>query len=328
MLQNFKADIIYYNTPTDFELEFNLCGCCRMRLLNDKCDDKKTLLMSLSRAFSRSRVIILTAPLFDGSNIISTISTAIGSGTQTINPAEFNIHSEMPIEITKGSLPLVTSDGIFAGCIIESGPQTLIILTDNKSVRKNVMKDLIHPYIEELSGSLEATSETPDNQETAKTEEVTEPVENQEPSKTETVNEPIVETEQPPKDETPSEEIKENEVVVQNPNDLILDSPKEKETANDIYYYAEGNELYTETKKDSKKSQQEDSDDSDYYENEYYIEERPEEKNQAFNIALIVICAVLLLTIAVLCFCIFFIPAQNETTPALYLKEIFDTMFK
>ena len=39
MFQNVKVDIIYYDTSTDFELEFNLCGCCRMRLLTDKTDD-------------------------------------------------------------------------------------------------------------------------------------------------------------------------------------------------------------------------------------------------------------------------------------------------
>ena len=30
MFQNLKVDVIYYKTNTDFEMEFNLCGCCRM----------------------------------------------------------------------------------------------------------------------------------------------------------------------------------------------------------------------------------------------------------------------------------------------------------
>ena len=37
-----KVDVIYYKTNTDFEMEFNLCGCCRMRLLTDKAPDRKT----------------------------------------------------------------------------------------------------------------------------------------------------------------------------------------------------------------------------------------------------------------------------------------------
>ena len=44
MLENIKLDIIYYRTPKDFEMEFNLCGCCRMRLLNSIADDIKSLI--------------------------------------------------------------------------------------------------------------------------------------------------------------------------------------------------------------------------------------------------------------------------------------------
>ena len=47
MFQNLKVDVIYYKTNSDFEMEFNLCGCCRMRLLSDKTPDKKTMIMSL-----------------------------------------------------------------------------------------------------------------------------------------------------------------------------------------------------------------------------------------------------------------------------------------
>ncbi|MEE1055109.1 MAG: hypothetical protein U0L36_04660, partial [Acutalibacteraceae bacterium] len=64
MFQIIKVDIIYYQTNTDFEMEFNLCGCCRMRLLTDNAPDKKTLVHSLARAVSRSRVIIIVGNLF------------------------------------------------------------------------------------------------------------------------------------------------------------------------------------------------------------------------------------------------------------------------
>ena len=288
MLQNFKTDIIYYNTATDFELEFNLCGCCRMRLLNDKCDDKKTLLLSLSRAFSRSRVIILTAPLFDGSDIIKTVSTAIGNSVETLDAAAYNIKSDMAIEITKGATPLVTADGIFGGLIIESGPQTLIILTDNKAVRKNIMISLIHPYIEELSRG------------------------NVQPAEPETE-----ETEQQIEEETGEEEYEEE--------NLIIDSEPEKDTQEDLGYYTEGSNLITESPVEKETDDLAD----DYYSDEdFYIEEMQEKQNSKFYIALIIISSILLLTIAVLCFCIFFVPAQNAIAPATYLKEIFDTMFK
>ena len=77
MLQNLKVDIVYYRTNTDFELEFNLCGCCRMRLLTDKAPDRKTLVHDLARAVSRSRVIIISGNLFGEDGIMDITARAI-----------------------------------------------------------------------------------------------------------------------------------------------------------------------------------------------------------------------------------------------------------
>ena len=151
MFQNIKVDIIYYKTNTDFEMEFNLCGCCRMRLLTDKAPDKKTLVHSLARAVSRSRVIIIVGNLFGEEGVISLAAGAVGSKLSKADNKTYGISGNDEIEIISGSTPLVTPEGYFGGCIIEKGHQTMILLSDSKSVRKTVMKTLIHPYIEELS---------------------------------------------------------------------------------------------------------------------------------------------------------------------------------
>mgnify|MGYP003294017903 CR=1 FL=1 len=151
MLQNLKVDIIYHLTNSDFEMEFNLCGCCRMRLLSDKTADRKSLVSALSRAVSRSRIIIACGPLFSAEGLISTVATAIGSSTVAVNNAAYGINGSDTIQIINGATPLVTADGYFGGCIIESGPQTIILLTENKALRKSLMQTLIHPYIEEMS---------------------------------------------------------------------------------------------------------------------------------------------------------------------------------
>ena len=153
MLQNIKVDIIYHKSPTDFEMEFNLCGCCRMRLLTDKSPDTKTLVHNLARAVSRSRIIIITGNLFGDDSIISTVSTAIGNKLTAIENSEYGINSSEKIMIINGSTPLITSEGYFGGCIIESGPQTIILLSENKNIRKNIMQTLIHSYIKELASS-------------------------------------------------------------------------------------------------------------------------------------------------------------------------------
>ncbi len=150
MIQNLKVDVIYHQTPSDFEMEFNLCGCCRMRLLNDKTTDKKSFVKSLAKAVSRSKIIIGCGPLFGDDGLINTVSIAIGNGTAVCDNATYGILSDEPINIIKGSTPLVTPNGYFGGCIIESGPQTIILLTENKAFRKEIMQNLIHPYIEEV----------------------------------------------------------------------------------------------------------------------------------------------------------------------------------
>ena len=33
MIQNLRVDTIYYLTNSDFEMEFNLCGCCKKFVL-------------------------------------------------------------------------------------------------------------------------------------------------------------------------------------------------------------------------------------------------------------------------------------------------------
>ncbi len=162
MFQNMKVDVIYYKTNTDFEMEFNLCGCCRMRLLTDKVPDRKTTVYALARSVARSKIIITVGPLFGEEGVISTISTAIGSKLAVVDNDKFGIKSTSEIQIIDGSVPLVTSDGFFGGLIIERGNQTMILLTESKSVRKTVMQELIHPYIAEIyAEELKGNGETP-----------------------------------------------------------------------------------------------------------------------------------------------------------------------
>ncbi len=150
MAQNLKVDIIYHRSSSDFEMEFNLCGCCRMRMLSDKTNDKKGFVKALARDVARSRVIIACGPLFGADGLINVVGIAIGNGTTVCDNKTYGIMGEEQISIINGSTPLVTPDGYFGGCIIESGPQTIILLTENKTFRKAIMQNLIHPYIEEI----------------------------------------------------------------------------------------------------------------------------------------------------------------------------------
>lgn len=151
MVKNIKVDLIYYTIGTDFEMEFNLCGCCRMRLLTDTVSNRTEFSKSLARGVARSNIIIACGPVFGEKGLVSTVAKVTNIGTQTIENKKYGIDDESEINILKGSTPLVTSDGMFCGCIIENGPQVIILLTESKSLRKRVMKELVHPYISQWS---------------------------------------------------------------------------------------------------------------------------------------------------------------------------------
>lgn len=171
MIGNIKVDVVYFSKSSDFEMEFNLCGCCRMRLLTEKGDStKKTFVENLAVAANRSRIIIACGPVEGEGNIIETTATAIKAPITQVNNKDFGIASETPAEIITGALPLVSSSGVFGGCVIESGPQSIILITDDKAVRKNLMKNLIHPYIEEIS--ILPISETENSVSPTETEEL------------------------------------------------------------------------------------------------------------------------------------------------------------
>lgn len=218
MLYNLRSDIIYYRTGSDFELEFNLCGCCRMRLLTDKPTNKKAFVHSLARAVSRSRVILIAGPLFGLDSTIQTVAQALGTTTEIVDNATYNISSDDEIEIIKGSLPLVAGDGSFGGCIIESGPQTMILLTDNKTLRKNIMTNLIHPYVSELY-SAELKLNSTDN--SAKQPE---PVVEEEPTAVEEFVLPLEEVVDVVEETTP---VIEEITVEATTEEAILEGPKE-----------------------------------------------------------------------------------------------------
>lgn len=151
MLESLKIDIIYYGTPSDFEMEFNLGGCARCRILNASTSSAKETVKALATAVGRSRVILITGPLFGNQALLSLIPRAVGLPCEPVDKAAFSISSTGDIEIPQGAMPLVDSNGVFGGCILESGPQSIILLTENKSLRNRLMNSLIHSYITSLS---------------------------------------------------------------------------------------------------------------------------------------------------------------------------------
>lgn len=156
MAVDLKLDILYYNTPTDFEMEFGLSSRCVMRMLTSKSENIKDYLEQLSRAVSRSRLIICIGDIYNPNGILRITSKAIGLNVCSYDAAAYNVTDEksQSVALPGNSLPLVTSQGVLAGCLIESGPQVIIFLSDSKELRKRVLKELVFEYISALAGDI------------------------------------------------------------------------------------------------------------------------------------------------------------------------------
>ena len=336
MFQNIKVDIIYYKTNTDFEMEFNLCGCCRMRLLTDKSPDAKSLVHSLARAVSRSRVIMITGSLFSDDGIIKIAAEAIGSKIVPVNLSNYGVQGEQEIEIIEGSTPLVTPEGYFGGCIIEKGPQTMILLSDSKSVRKTIMQTLIHPYIEELCAielqekAAMATSPIITEDDSDDFQDAVEEVESdiiadviQE--KPEGIQEELLEDFIPitEEDEETLEEY--DEGVIKVPSDMIIETeeegeetPEEEEIIGD--YFTEGNKM----KAHEAERYNAEYTKYDYDDNGLIPEEEIKPNSRSLNITITVLAILILLVTAVLCYCLLYVPSKDGVTASTYIKEIVD----
>ena len=146
-----KTDIVYYRTQSDFELEFNLNGCCSMRVLQNKPKTTQEFLKAMRLAVSRSQIILTLGDLSGDDSLIDKVCNAIGYTTEERDLSVFGFMGS--VALPEGSIPLVSNDGQFAGCVIECGPQSIIVLTDDRELRKNVMQTLVHQYIRDFSGN-------------------------------------------------------------------------------------------------------------------------------------------------------------------------------
>ncbi len=328
MVQNLKVDIIYHQTPSDFEMEFNLCGCCRMRLLSDKTTDKKGFIKALARDVSRSRVIMVCGPLFGAEGLISTVATAIGSGLSLCDNKTYGISGDEQIHIINGSTPLVTPDGYFGGCIIESGPQTIILLTENRAFRKSIMQNLIHPYVEEISyiptqtAPIEPKAQPqPEVAAVTETENyITEP--DNDYGVYDTAAENIYEAAQPD-DEHNIEFIMDDES-----SEIETEAPPALELTEET-----GIDMYTEIESESEiKSRYEqvfvpsDEDNMFITDLEQEADEKPLEKKdpiKAMDISIVILVLILLLSVLALVYFVFLKPYTMGVSTVDYLKDIF-----
>lgn len=150
-MANLKLNILYYNTPSDFEMEFNLNGCCRMRIFKDKVETPKEFVSTLAKDIDRSKITIIVTDLKGENSCLELASNALGIDMVFPDKVEYGIKDEDELYILSGGVPLVNKDGIYGGFIIESGAQSIVFITSDRAVRHEVMKAYVHNYVFDIA---------------------------------------------------------------------------------------------------------------------------------------------------------------------------------
>ncbi|MEE0945695.1 MAG: hypothetical protein U0M42_02555 [Acutalibacteraceae bacterium] len=328
MVQNLKVDVIYYNTPADFEFEFNLGGCCPSRILNNRTSSPAEMLTALSKSVSRSRIILVIGKVNEEDGLMAIISKAIGMPLTEVNTEEFSVvYPQTPVVI-KNALPLISNDGILAGCIVESGPQAIVLLPDSKSLRKEICETLVFPYVTAMSKTPETDNVMGDEEKPE--EENTQEIAEEEQENTEETYE--VQTEEADVEPITEEEIVEEvEQAEELPETEISDSEnetEENETQQSSFFNDEeeneaslidDNYVFT-------KSETEEEAANDYTEDENDDATIPKKKLRlsGLSIAILAVIVMLLVVAAALLYILVYEPSTNAINVMEYIKEVFN----
>lgn len=304
-----------------------------MRLLNDKVKDQKSFVNSLARAVSRSQIILAVGPLFGEDGLISTTAAAISHGLVAVDNKAYGIASDSKIEIIEGAVPLVTREGYFGGCIVESGNQSIVVLTENRTVRKAIMKTLVHPYIEDMC----IMQSTARGERAPIAEAVTAAPAKPEPESApqpETLTDEAAE-EKPAEPETQeAEEAVEDAPFSGNINEDVPDEPEPEDGHNIEFEFSEpdgtetadGEEIADEIEQNTEDMFFMSEEDED--EDEDAAQEEIKKQSKGLNIAILVVCALLLVVVFAILYMIIFLPMMGNMSTTEYIKEIFSTASK
>ncbi|MEG1886847.1 MAG: hypothetical protein RR177_01870, partial [Oscillospiraceae bacterium] len=231
MGNNIKLEIIYFRESADIKLEFGLRGEYPLRLLSSRADTIESFLSALKRASLRSSVIITVGGFSKEPSIPEIVSHSVGLDFEPFDFKKYHVDPlNSPTKAPKNAIPLISSSENFAGFVIESGPQSIIMLTEDNRTRLSVLFSLIVPYITDHYKFINNIEESAEKNPPLSNETI-----EQEPPSAEL---PLVETpkeraeeEEPKTDNTEKEEAEED-----SPSDakFILDEPETREDFDDI----------------------------------------------------------------------------------------------
>lgn len=149
MARDVKIEVLYFKTLTDISLEFGLHGNYPLRILSSNCNDIDSFFRALKRAVQRSEIILTVGGYKDDEYLPEFIAKAIGKKCFKPDLRKENIIGSQGYSIPDGAVPIAPKSRLFGGFLIESGPQTIISLVDDRKVRLDIVKELVVDYITE-----------------------------------------------------------------------------------------------------------------------------------------------------------------------------------
>lgn len=154
MVPDLTLEVIYYQQPTDFKMEFALCGCCNVRFLSMSAKDRTGFLTALGKSVARSRAIVTVGSFnpLDSEYLPKVVAKAVGYTLKAADKTEFAIEEPGEFPLPTTSIPLVTIDGKLGGCVLESSDQSIIMLTADRELRHRLIGDLVCPYLQIFAG--------------------------------------------------------------------------------------------------------------------------------------------------------------------------------
>lgn len=155
MAGNIKLEIIYFKTEPDAALEFGLQGNFAVRILSSRVQNAAGLVGALKKASVRNEFIVVVGGFEDGA-VTGVIAKAIGR--ELVPAAQYmNGQPDGGLSVPADAIPLVAENGALCGAVIESGFQSILLLSGDGQQRELVLKPLLLPYLNERYSEIHAS---------------------------------------------------------------------------------------------------------------------------------------------------------------------------
>ncbi len=145
---------IYLNTEVDSTFD-NMMSSVADYTGSIKTDSAKEFLRTLAAALERSSVVIAIGPLSGKNGLINVMSKGLSLPMTEVDWAAMGVTPVADTLMPKGAVPLLNGEDIPVGMILESGNQSIIVLSDDENTRAEMLQSYIEPYIG--AKSVEAT---------------------------------------------------------------------------------------------------------------------------------------------------------------------------